>query len=112
MGAGANNPGTKPASGHVQSRGAILERLRGEDMFANDMKQGTVVRLRGTGWRATIVDNAKGLVRLADVEGLYRETGSIYVHDIAYVESADGPEPLELSKAQAKQDARIRAAGF
>jgi hypothetical protein len=81
-------------------------------MLANDMKRGTVVRLRGTGERATIADNAKGLIRTADVEGIFREMGSIYVHDIAYVETAHGPEPVELTTAQAKQDARIRAAGF
>ena len=86
-------------------------------MLANDMKKGLVVMLRGTGWRATIADNAKGLVRMATVEGLYTETGSIYVHDIAYAIVGDGaggvtPEPVELTAAQAKQDARIRAAGF
>jgi hypothetical protein len=81
-------------------------------MLANDMRKGTVVRLRSTGWRATIMDNAKGLVRLADVEGLYRETGSIYVHDIAYAETPSGPEQVELTHAQAKKDALIRAAGF
>ena len=81
-------------------------------MLANDMKKGTIVRLRYTGWRATIADNAKGLIRMADVEGWEREMGSIYVHDIAYVETADGPEPVELTKAQARQDATIRAFGF
>ena len=81
-------------------------------MRANDMKKGAVVRLRHTGWRATIADNAKGLIRMADVEGFEREIGSIYVHDIAYVETDNGPEAVELSPAQAKQDARIRAAGF
>jgi hypothetical protein len=81
-------------------------------MLANDMRKGTVVRLRDSGWRATIADNAKGLIRLADVEGWEREFGSIYVHDIAFVETDNGPEPVELTTAQAKQDARIRAAGF
>jgi uncharacterized Fe-S cluster-containing protein len=81
-------------------------------MLANDMKKGTIVRLRYTGWRATIMDNAKGLIRMADVEGYAHEMGSIYVHDIAYVETADGPEPVEMTTAQAKQDAKIRAFGF
>ena len=81
-------------------------------MLANNMRKGTVVRLNGTGWRATIADNAKGLIRMADVEGFYREIGSIYVHDIAYVETPNGNERVELTDAQAKQDARIRAAGF
>jgi hypothetical protein len=81
-------------------------------MLANDMKKGTIVRLSSTGWRATIMDNKKGLVRTMDVEGLFREMGAVYVQDIAYVETPDGPEPLELSPTQAKNAARIKAAGF
>ena len=81
-------------------------------MLANDMRKGTVVRLRHTGWRATIMDNKKGLIRLADVEGLYREIGSIYVHDIAYVETDQGPVKLDFTPAQAKQITFIKAAGF
>ena len=81
-------------------------------MQANEMRKGTVVRLTGTGWRATIADNAKGNIRMAKVEGFVTEIGSIYIHDIAYVETADGPELLELSPTQAKTAARIKAAGF
>ena len=84
-------------------------------MLANDMKKGTVVRLKG-GWRATIADNKKGLIRLADVEGYVRELGSIYLHDIDYVEQRVGQayeiEPVEFTSAQAKQVERIKAMGF
>ena len=71
-----------------------------------------MVRLRYTGWRATIMDNAKGMIRMADVEGMEREIGSIYVTDIAYVETPDGPDRVQLSPAQAKKAQAIRAAGF
>jgi hypothetical protein len=81
-------------------------------MLANDMKKGTVVYLKGTGWRATIMDNKKGAIRMADVEGIYREIGSIYAHDIAYIVTADGPVTVEFTKSQEKQIANIKAAGF
>jgi hypothetical protein len=78
-------------------------------MLANDMKKGTVVRMLGTNWRATIMDNKKGLIRDCDVEGLYREIGSCYVHDMAYIEREDGTrEAIELTPAQAKQAEGIK----
>ena len=39
------------------------------------------VQLRN-GWYATIADNAKGNTRMATVEGVHTETGSVYSHDI------------------------------
>lgn len=47
----------------------------------NDLKKGTEVRL-SNGWYATLMDNKKGNIRLAKVEGLYTEIGSVYAHDI------------------------------
>jgi len=47
----------------------------------NDLKKGTRVLLRN-GFYATLLDNRKGTTRLADVEGIVRESGSIYSHDI------------------------------
>ena len=81
-------------------------------MLANDLKKGDVVRITGTGWRATIEDNKKGVTRMARVEGIATETGSIYIHDIAYMEHPDGPEPIEYTRAQAKQIAAIKRMGF
>ena len=54
-------------------------------MTTNDLKKGTRIRLRN-GWYATLMDNARGNIRLADVEGIYREIGSVYAHDIMAAE--------------------------
>ncbi len=53
-------------------------------MKTNDIKKGMRIVLRN-GWEATIEDNRKGNIRMATVEGLYTEMGSIYAHDIAGV---------------------------
>ena len=50
-------------------------------MKTNDLKKGTRVQLRN-GWFATLVDNAKGNTRCAEVEGYVTEIGSVYSHDI------------------------------
>jgi len=65
----------------------------------NDLKKGTPITLRN-GWAAIIMDNLKGVTRLAEVDGLYKEIGSIYAHDIseAYI---DGKwVPVELTDKQ------------
>ena len=50
---------------------------------ANDLKKGNRVRLNN-GWFATIEDNKKGAIRMATVEGLVTEMGSIYAADIEF----------------------------
>jgi hypothetical protein len=50
-------------------------------MKTNDLKKGARVRL-SSGWYATLMDNKKGNIRLAEVEGRVTEIGSIYSHDI------------------------------
>jgi hypothetical protein len=53
-------------------------------MKTNDIKKGMRVKL-ANGWYGTMADNAKGNTRMVDVEGTYRETGSVYSHDIVKV---------------------------
>lgn len=60
-------------------------------LTTNDLKKGQRVILRNR-WRATIRDNARGNTRIADVEGDYREIGSIYSHDILFYTNTDGEE--------------------
>jgi len=48
---------------------------------ANDLKKGDRVLLNN-GWEAVIEDNKKGAIRMATVEGLVTEMGSIYAADI------------------------------
>ena len=50
-------------------------------MKTNDLKKGTRVVLR-SGFYATLLDNQRGNTRMADVEGICRESGSVYAHDI------------------------------
>jgi hypothetical protein len=82
-------------------------------MLINDVKKGMRVQLKN-GWFGTMADNAKGNIRMVDVEGLYREIGSVYAHDIATVRPTPDSafEKVELSPAQAKRAQNIRAMGF
>lgn len=66
-----------------------------------DCKKGTRVQLRN-GWFATLVDNARGNIRYATVEGIYTETGSIYSHDIARAQVNGVWQEVELTAAQIK----------
>lgn len=73
-------------------------------MKTNELKKGARIQLR-CGWYATLIDNARGNIRLADVEGFCREMGSIYSHDIAaYYSETDGHwhSDIEYTPAQMK----------
>lgn len=50
-------------------------------MRTNDIKKGTRILL-SNGWYATMMDNKKGNIRTAEVEGYYTEIGSIYSFNI------------------------------
>jgi hypothetical protein len=47
----------------------------------NDLKKGTQIILK-SGFGAVLYDNKKGNIRLAEVDGIFKEIGSIYAHDI------------------------------
>lgn len=83
-------------------------------MLVNDIKKGMKLTLKGTGWNATMADNAKGVIRMCDVEGVCREIGSVYAWNIAEVlnPTTGKWEKVELSPAQLKQKANINAMGF
>ena len=71
-------------------------------MKTNDLKAGTRIQLRN-GWYGTIADNARGTIRMAEVEGIYTETGSVYSQDIVFAKNAAGAwEPVEHTPAQLK----------
>lgn len=53
-------------------------------MKTNEIKSGYKIKL-SNGWDAIIRDNKKGNTRLAEVGGMYTETGSVYSHDIKSV---------------------------
>jgi len=56
-------------------------------MFTNELKKGDRVRL-SNGWYATIMDNSRGNSRMCMVEGIEKELGAVYSHDmVALVET-------------------------
>ena len=58
-------------------------------MKTDELKKGQRVLLR-CGWQGTMVDSGKGDTRIVNVEGAYRETGSVYSHDLVQAKSAAG----------------------
>ena len=69
---------------------------------ANKLGKGSKVILK-CGWRATILDGYKNRsIRMAEVEGLFKEVGSIYTSDIAYAE-VDG-ELLRVTLPNAQRN--------
>jgi hypothetical protein len=72
-------------------------------MFTNDLKKGDKVVLRN-GWHAIIMDNKKGNIRLAEVKGYCTEIGSVYAHDIVYLQDIESDvfAHIEHTPAQLK----------
>lgn len=69
-------------------------------MKTNDIKKGMNILLKN-GWYATMMDNKKGNIRTAEVQGYVTETGSIYAADIDMVELPDGGwEKVEATDKQ------------
>lgn len=70
-------------------------------MKTNELKKGTRIELR-CGWRATLIDNMRGNTRMATVEGIVTESGSIYAHDIvAYLDKNEvWQEDIVYTKSQ------------
>ena len=81
-------------------------------MFTNDIKKGTRIQLNN-GWYGTMEDNMRGITRMATIEGIYTEMGSIYVYDIYRAHNKDGDwEFIELTPAQLKKKKNIQSMGF
>jgi len=88
-------------------------------MKTNELKKGMRVQLRN-GWYGTMADNARGNIRMVDVEGICREIGSVYSHDIvrAYITTGDDNATclaivqLEHTPAQLKLRTTLARGGF
>lgn len=78
-------------------------------VLTNDLKKGTRILLN-SGFYATLLDNKKGNIRLADVEGLYREMGSIYSHDIKKALLNNSWVDIDYTDSQI--DLRLISGGF
>lgn len=73
------------------------------------VKKGARIRLR-SGWCATVLDNrCRQHTRLCDVEGLYREIGSVYTTNILQVERDGQWLMVEHTPAQLKTRAARQA---
>lgn len=72
----------------------------------NDLKKGTRVKL-SNGWFATLADNKRGNIRLAEVEGFYTEIGSVYAHDITLALVENEWLSIEHTKEQLKLRDRV-----
>lgn len=71
-------------------------------MKTNELKKGDYVLL-SSGWYATIMDNKRGNIRMAEVEGIHKELGSVYAHDIVSVVRPNGAlVPIDHTPAQVK----------
>jgi hypothetical protein len=79
-------------------------------MTTNEIKKGTRFLLKN-GWYATMADNRRGNIRMAEVEGDYTETGSVYAHDIVSVLIGDTWQPVTMT-AQQKDCQELNTALF
>lgn len=77
-------------------------------MKTNDIKKGMRIQL-ACGWYATMKDNMKGNIRMAEVEGIYTEIGSVYAHDIVRVRVDGVWQPVEHTEAQLKTKKTVDA---
>lgn len=82
-------------------------------MFVNDIKKGMTIRMTH-GRVGYMADNKRGNIRMVEVTNGTngREIGSIYAKDITEVAVGSVWKSVELSPAQAKAAANIRAFGF
>lgn len=76
--------------------------LSGGFVKTNEIKKGHRVLL-SNGWYATMLDNLRGQTRLAMVEGMYTEAGSVYAHDIVAVQDKDNADLWHLVQHTASQ---------
>ena len=70
-------------------------------MKSADIKKGMRFQLTN-GWYATMLDNKRGVTRMAEVEGYYTEMGSIYSHDIYRVLVEDVWHQVDYTEKELK----------
>ncbi len=67
----------------------------------NEIKKGDRILL-ANGWFGTMYDNKNGNIRMAEVEGLYTEIGSVYAHDIVAAQKDEVWQHIEYTDKQDK----------
>ena len=76
----------------------------------NDIKKGDLGYLKN-GWKFEMMYNKKGNIRMAKVHGIETEIGSIYAHEIAFIQKDGDDVPVDASRYQ-KQTTMIQNLGF
>jgi hypothetical protein len=74
----------------------------------NDLKKGTQILLKN-GFGAILYDNKKGNIRLAEVDGIFKELGSIYSYDIDQAFINNAWQPVTYTKKQKDLNILINA---
>lgn len=88
------------------------ERMVGYATIAsNDVKKGARILL-SNGWFGTMMDNRRGTIRLAEVEGYCTDIGSVYAHDIAWAKIGDAWCKVVPPKASAALQRQLAALGM
>jgi hypothetical protein len=75
---------------------------------SNDLKKGTQIMLK-SGFGAVLYDNKKGNIRLAEVDGIFKEIGSIYAYDIDQAFINGNWHPVTHTKKQKELNTLINA---
>lgn len=75
-------------------------------MKTNDIKKDARILLTN-GWYGTMMDNKKGNTRMAEIEGYYKEIGSVYAWDIAKVKVEGQWVAVELTPKQIKDQKMV-----
>lgn len=71
------------------------------------------MRIRlANGWYATMMDNKRGNIRLAEVEGIVKEIGSIYAHDIISCHNDDVWHTIALTDKQVEHQKMVQQLGL
>jgi hypothetical protein len=98
-----------------------IEQIKEIEMLTNEIKKGMRVKLSAFGsmgeyprWQGEVWDNAKGNIRVVNVEGWVTEAGSVYAHDIEFCKPTPESDwvKVEHTPAQLKLRDRVRAMGF
>ena len=76
----------------------------------NEIKKGDLGYLKN-GWKFEMMDNKKGNIRMAKVHGIETEIGSIYAHEIAFIQKDGDDVPVDASRYQV-QATMIKNLGF
>jgi hypothetical protein len=74
----------------------VIRKIGVKIMLTKDIKKGDRFQLRN-GWFGTMKDNGRGVSRLAEIEGVFTEIGSVYSFEIEKVFKGEQVFSVELT---------------